>query len=207
METTSVDTFCLPVGISGAIAITGGAPENAGANDDKIRQIVRDAVSGFAHHGLAILCNGTRWAVPLWATEAAIEFGLPLARIYPEKATKYLSTHDVYQNLSIPPRCCLSEWGDDSEVMIKLSVGVIFLAGGTGTLIEFAHWAKINESRVAHNEPIIYGVPIIGVGGMSDMVYDSLRPFWQDKIAGCLPTEPIQSGTAAAEFLLTHLKM
>ncbi|MEI7777452.1 MAG: hypothetical protein WCI52_02490 [bacterium] len=198
--------YCLPDGIIGAVAITGGAPENAGENGDIIHQAVRDAVSRLAGHGLAILCSGTQWGVPLWAAESAIEFNLPLIRIHPQKAKKYLSNHKSQADIVVSPRCGESEWGDDSEVMIKLASGIIFIGGGTGTLIEFAHWAKINESRVKYNKNILYGVPLIGTGGVADMAYGDLRTLWQDKIAICLPKEPIQSGTLAADFLLEHME-
>lgn len=198
-----IDQFLRDNELRGIIAITGGASDDD-TKDDHIRSIVKEFIEALTDKGFAIAGNGTKWGVPLYTVQFAKELAIPIIRIYPEKAKKYLLEGDYGLDVSIPPRVLSSEWGDDSEVLIKVCSGIIFIAGGTGTQIEFAHWAKINEGRVSRNERIIYGVPIYGAGGWTEAVYDKVLPMYS-KISACFPQEKTLSGKQAAEYLLRKM--
>lgn len=201
----SIADFLSANNLKGVIAFSGGAGDDD-TEDHHIKDIISEAIKFLAGRGFAIATNGTQWGVPYYTELFARDNGIPTVRVYPQKARSknYLVKWPAGLDLCVDPRIGESEWGDDSEVFIKISSGIIFIKGGTGTQIEFAHWAKINESRISHGTKVIYGVPVCGVGGWSSWVYDCGMQLYK-KIFSCFPQEKIFSGKDAVEFLLSHI--
>lgn len=195
--------FVLDNRIKGIIALSGGASEQDTSNPI-MKEMAKEIVKALAGKNFAISTNATAFGVPLFTIKYAKELGVPIIKIFPEKAGKYLVNDDYGLKIPISPRTGSSEWGDDSEVFVKTADGIIFIGGGTGTQIEFAHWAKINETRIKRQEKLIYGVPLCGVGGWSEIVYYKLPNFYS-KIRPCFPEIPISNAKSAVKFLLENI--
>ena len=90
---------------------------------------------------------------------------------------------------------------------MKLADGMIFIGGGAGTLVEIAHWAKMNKSRADRKRPLIPAVPIAGVGGWSDwLAWQGLVQF-PEFARDAIPKVPITSGAAAVAWLLVRMNV
>ena len=179
------------------VAFSGGSEENAVA----VQEIITEIVQGLVGLPVAILTGGTKWGVPKTAADVAKIGGLPVIGIYPERGQKYLLP-DLDLAIRISPRYRESEWGDESEVFIKLSDAVVMLSGSFGTQIEYSHLMKMNERRFKDKATPVFLVPISGVGGWSQMICD--LPL-SESARVCLPAGPIGNGQEAVAFLRAKL--
>ena len=139
---------------------------------------------------IAVLCGGTEWGVPKIAAEMAKKFNLPVIGVYPERGKKY-ALEDLDLSIEIAPRYKNSEWGDESEVLVKLSDAVIIIGGSFGTQIEYSHAMKINEGRIKYGLEPIYLIPILGVGGWSENIFSFSIP---DELRICFSETRITIG-------------
>lgn len=192
-----VGRFKLEKGTQKIVAFSGGSEEKAAA----VQVIIEDIVNGLVGLPVAILTGGTKWGVPKTASDVAKAGGLPVIGVYPERGQKYLLP-DLDLAIKISPRCRESEWGDESEVFIKLSDAVVMLSGSFGTQIEYSHLMKMNERRLKDKAVPVYLVPISGVGGWSQMIRS--LPMTEDA-RSCLPVSPIGNGHEAVAFLKAKL--
>src|SRR3989344_1228771 len=132
--------------LKATIAFVGGAPGQSTADqEEKIRNIIHGAIAYFATYPVALISNGTEWGVPKYTCQFGLKYSLPIIRIFPVKAKKYLLPETFALDISVGSRFKQSEWGDDTEVLIKAASGIIIIGGGRGTLIECLHWIKIND--------------------------------------------------------------
>ncbi|MCX6712783.1 MAG: hypothetical protein NTY66_01090 [Candidatus Vogelbacteria bacterium] len=118
---------------AGCIAVTGGAP--AGSDDTVVAGIVEEFVAKLAGKNLAIVGNGTKWGVPKYAAEAAIAHGIPLIRIFPERARKHLLSIPGAIDIPISPRCFSPEWGIEHHEPVIYGVAL----SGTGGLADLVY--------------------------------------------------------------------
>jgi len=179
------------------VAFSGGSEEKATA----VQVIIEDIVNGLVGLPVAILTGGTKWGVPKTAADVARVIGLPVIGVYPERGQKYLLPN-LDLAIKIPPRYRESEWGDESEVFVKLSDAIVMLSGSFGTQIEYSHLMKMNERRLKDSAAPVFLVPISGIGGWSQLVCE--LPL-TDNARACLPASPIGNGHEAVAFLRAKL--
>ncbi len=192
-----VEKFKSEKGIKKIIAFSGGSEDKAEA----VEEIITEIVIGLVDLPIAILTGGTKWGVPKTATNVARASGLSVIGVYPERGEKYVLP-DLDLAIKIFPRYKESEWGDESEVFVKLSDAVVMLGGSFGTQIEYSHLMKMNERLVKNNTMPVYLVPVSGIGGWSQMIYD--LPMTEDA-KSCLPASPIGNGQEVVAFLKAKL--
>jgi hypothetical protein len=196
-------------------AIIGMAGDASSSEDtQRLKAVVDDALDTLKDLQAAILVSGTEGGVPGFATVRALELGLPVIKVYPSpRADKFQIPAPQALTLPILPRLDDSEWGDDTEVFVKLAAGIIFAGGRAGTLVEIAHFAKINDGRARHlgepdSPPPIYGVPVASFGGWSDRLANEPKLFFADgRERVCLPEDRIENGRAAAVWLAEKINI
>ncbi len=208
------DRFRKEFGIHAVTAVSGGAQTRIpGVPDvivnayrsnleDRVRNVVEDALSQFRGFAVAIMTGGTDEGVPRIATEIAKRLGLNAVFIYPLRGKPHrINGIDPDLELIVPPAIGDSQWGDESPLFAQLLDGMLVLGGNTGTLIECAHVFKINESTIKQGK-VKYVVPVRGFGGVSEIIH-FLCP--RDEVRSrCLPAEVVYNGREAGKLLLDN---
>ncbi len=181
--------------ISKIIAFSGGSESGEHANN-----LARESIDVLKDYHIAILTGGTTWGLSNAVTEYAQALSIPVIGVYPARGKKYTSSHLDFA-LEVPPKYGESEWGDDSEVFAKLIHGVEIIGGGMGTMIEFAHIMKINETRIKYCTSPIYVAPVrTGDNTFSDVFHHlPIKP--EIKII-CMPALPFTDGKSAANYII-----
>lgn len=197
-----VRSFCKEVGIRSFIAISGGASSEDGA------EFIDTFMGALKNSPVGVVTSGTKNGIPLLTVQAAKRHAVPIVRVYPSRA----SDHDhlapdagVALDLSISPRLAESAWGDESEVFVKLASGLVFLGGGAGTLIEFAHWAKNNKTRSDQGRGLIPAVIVGGTRGFDDWTALQETLHIPINVLHAADIYDITRGSAAAEWLLHQI--
>jgi predicted Rossmann-fold nucleotide-binding protein len=194
-----IQEFMHSQSIQKIVGFSGGADDN----EEHLRYHVRNAMNLFANEPVAVLTGGTKYGMPLVAFEEAKIAGLPTIGVMPSRAIeKGQDIPGLDFKVIVPPRCGISEFGDESEVFAKVADGIIYLGGMYGTLIEYAHVMKINQGRVKKGGKIIYVAPIQGFGGVSEFAMNLPMP---EEFQKCLPENKLRSGEEAARYLLNRL--
>ncbi|MCB9808431.1 hypothetical protein H6770_04215 [Candidatus Peribacteria bacterium] len=216
----AMEKFLQDHGLHHVIAFSGGAEtvlpgvaehEQLHQNYKEVQKerearIVKEALNILRHYRVAILTGGTRFGFPKTAFEQAKDVGLKTIGVFPQTAQeKGYVLHDIDLGICIDPRFGTSTWGDESSVYGKLLDAVIVVGGGAGTLIEAAHLLKMNESRIKYGEEPKLIIPVHGTGGVADGL-----PFvWgkQEIKQACMPHKPVESGAAAAQFIVERIDL
>ncbi len=189
-------------GLRALIALSGTADSNKEA--EQATQDVIDVLSG---RPVGIITSGTRTGVPGRTIRYAIQMGLPVVRVYPEyaRARGHLQEVGADLEISVPPRTGSSVWGDESELFVKLADGIIFIGGGSGTLLEIAFWAKYSKTLVGRKSPPIPAVPLALGEGWSDWLCRQGLQRFDPFVSLAVPERPIASGREAGEWMLERL--
>lgn len=191
-------------GLRACIGLSGSADPQEGAEL---------AVEGFLWSlkgtGIAVVTSGTKQGVPHAAFRVAKNLGIPVIRVFPVCARErgHLIEEPADLEVEIPPRVGMSMWGDESEVFVKLSDAFLFVGGSAGTLVEIAHWAKLNKTRAARKQPLIPGVPIALGEGWSDWMSREGHRVFSEFYDQAAPTYSVGSGLKAAEWLCKRLSL
>lgn len=195
-------TFREERGLEALIAISGTAD-----HDPRVIDVVNDLLEELQYSSVGIISSGTNAGVPVATVAATQRLSLPLVRVYPTRAAERGHLAEIEADLEIPivSRYGSSEWGDESEVFIKLADGIVFIGGNEGTLLEMAFWAKRNKSRHGRNLPLIPVVAVSGLGGWSQWLAEEGRQKFSAHLRNAMPQIPISSGTNAAIWMLERL--
>ncbi len=187
-------------GIDKIIAFSGSSESG-----DSAHELARESIDVFKNHNAAILTGGTTWGLPNAVAEYAKSHNIPVIGVLPERGRKYVSKHLDFA-IEVAAKYGDSEWGDDSEVFAKLVNGVEIIGGGMGTMIEFSHIMKINESRIKYHLPVIYVAPVkTGEEDFSSVIYR--LPLKAEVRDTCMPEKLFINGKSAAKFLVERLKL
>ncbi len=185
-------------GIEKIIAFLGGSELKEGL------EYVDQSLDILKNYSIAVLTGGTSWGLPEYSSISARKAGLPVIGIYPKRGSKYVSKNLDFA-VEVESKFGNPEWGDSTEVFVKIPQGAEIIGGGMGTLIEAAYIFKINEGRIKNKIPPIYVAPISGIKGVSEQIYDFDIPQEIRKI--CLPESKISNGFDAAIFLIERLEL
>lgn len=177
----------------------------SGDSDTQTEKAVRDFLDAFLdalpHDQVVLITGGTRGGVPEYATIAGKTRQLPVIGTVPERAIgtdKILPTLDLV--VGVEPRYGVSEWGDESELFVKLADAIVFLGGNWGTALEFTRAMKINTGRVRHGKQPIYLIPIFSFVGIPRALWAQAHTS-VELMQACFPDAPISSPQVAAAFL------
>jgi predicted Rossmann-fold nucleotide-binding protein len=182
--------------VNALIGISGGSDGKAG----KIQSMVSETIMRLKPYKVAIIAGATT-GVPAYAVESAKFHKVPIIGVVPQKgADRVISGLD--ELIVCDPRTGTSQWGDESEVFVKLADGMALFAGGNGTAIEFYHAMKINQSALSKGSQPVYVAPMVGVGGFSERVYDTILPGY---VEPSLPDKPLKTPEQAVDFLVKKL--
>lgn len=180
------------------IAISGGS-------DTETEPAIHDFLDAFfaelPEDRVVLITGGTRGGVPEYATIAGKVRALPVIGIVPERAIgtdKIIPVLDLV--IGVEPRYGVSEWGDESELFVKLADAIVFLGGNWGAALEFTRAMKINAGRVRHHEQPIYLIPIFSFAGIPRALWPQAHGS-VELMQACFPDAPISSPDAAAAFL------
>lgn len=180
------------------IAISGGA-------DAQTETAAHDFLDAFFAElpidRVVLITGGTRGGIPEYATMAGKAQGFPVIGIVPERAVgtdKILPVLDLV--VSVEPRYGASEWGDESELFVKLADAIIFLGGNWGAALEFTRAMKINTGRVRHREPPIYLIPVLSFVGIPSALWTQAHTSIE-LMQACFPDAPTSAPHEAAAFL------
>jgi len=185
-------------GIEKVIGFLGGSDVNSGL------ECVDQSLDVLKDYSVAVLTGGTSWGLPEYASIAARKAGIPVIGVYPERRKKYVSKNLDFA-IEVEGKFGDSEWGDSTEVLVKIPQGVEIISGGMGTLIEAAYIFKINEGRIKNETSPIYVAPISGFKGVSEQIQGFDIPEEVRRI--CLPDARIFNGFDAAGFLVDKIKL
>jgi len=183
-------------GIEKVIGFLGGSELKTGL------ECVDQSLDVLRNYPVCILTGGTSWGLPEYSSIAARKAGLPVIGVYPKRGSKYASKNLDFA-VEVASKFGESEWGDSTEVLVKIPQGVEILGGGMGSLIEAAYILKINEGRVKNKLSPIYVAPISGFEGVSELVYGLDIPEEVKRV--CMPDFRIWNGTEAANFLVDRM--
>ncbi|GAB5526880.1 MAG: hypothetical protein Roseis2KO_47520 [Roseivirga sp.] len=155
---------------------------------------------------VAILTGGTKWGIPKLANKVAKELGFKTIGVYPRAGKKHAIEGDL-----LDLRICVGSmigqpyWGDEGPVWTSLIDSVLVIGGGAGTLTEFSHLQKINESRIKYGKRPKYIVPISGSGGVAEQL--SYIPIREEVKSKSMPPNRIHNGVQAGRYLLDKLSL
>jgi predicted Rossmann-fold nucleotide-binding protein len=209
IKMTNIIDFLGERKVQKVVGISGGAEGN---DEARVKALLEQSMAQYAGKPIAILTGGTKWGVPKYATDLAKDANLPVIGVLPERGTKYKLDNLDYE-VVVPSRLGDSEYGDESEVFVKLINGLQIIGGGAGTLVEFAHAMKINDRRIKDGKDLIVIAPVSGFGGTAEDIYsmaatrDICRKYTGEFIAGTSLTPKIFHGANAANYLLRHWGM
>ncbi|MEK7102663.1 MAG: hypothetical protein AAB912_03480 [Patescibacteria group bacterium] len=180
------------------IAISGGS-------DTETEPAIHDFLDAFfaelPEDRVVLITGGTRGGIPEYATIAGKTQQLPVIGIVPERAVgtdKILPMLDLV--IGVEPRYGASEWGDESELFVKLADAIIFLGGNWGAALEFTRAMKINTVRVRHGEQPIYLIPILSIAGIPQALWTHAHRS-VELMSACFPDAPTSSPQVVAAFL------
>lgn len=200
-----VRSFCQQRAIQALIAVSGTAEPNPDAE-----QVASDLIARLSGHPVGIITSGTKTGVPGCTFRRAREEGLPLVRLFPEYAPGRGHLHDGEADLEIPvpPRAGMSMWGDESGLFVKLANGIVFIGGGSGTLLEIATWVKVNKTLFGRSGiATIPAVPVTLGEGWSDWLAQHGSASFGECFLASVPTLPISTGAEAAVWMLERLRL
>jgi predicted Rossmann-fold nucleotide-binding protein len=184
------DDFMAHRNLLAVIAFSGGSDDKS----DALNQTVDECIKYLSDYRVAVLTGGTNFGLPKTATLAARKYKIPTIGVFPSRGEKYFMKDEIDLGIMVEPRFSGSEFGDESEIFVKLSNAIVSLGGSNGTGIEFYHAMKINDRRKKYYEMPIILAPIIGFGG------------FVDGIKGLEVTEqPIYNGRDAAKLVIDKL--
>lgn len=186
-------------GVEKIIAFSGSVPREL---EVRAEQVVEDSFQILQEYRgrVAIQTGGTNFDIQRYAAERAKRLGMPLIGVYPSRGAKYaMQTLDFA--IEVEPRWGESEWGDDSEIFSKLPDGVELIGGSLGTLIEFGHLMKRNDTRIKRKEKVVYISPVVfaGTPTTADLIY---RFPLKSEQRECMLRYPTVTGFEAARFLV-----
>lgn len=207
-------------GIKIIIGISGGAEELlTGIHpEDEVQEmyknfklayhtkIITSFLSQLKDYQVAILTGGTRGGIPELASKIAKSMGFKTIGVHPAVGRKY-ALDDTLLDLSISVDSLIGEpaWGDEGPVWTALIDAVVVIGGGAGTLTEYAHIQKINESRIKNGKRPKFIVPIFGTGGTAEQIpYLWAKP---EVKYNSMPIDRIHSGLVAARYLMDKLSL
>ena len=131
------------------IAFSGGSD---GFNDETVlSNWIKTFLEKLPKEKVLLITGGTKGGLPGISTDAGNYFHIPVIGVVPLRA----KTEDIHPNLSylvrVPPQFDESNWGDESEVFVKLAHAMICVGGKWGTAIEFTRAMSINEANKRKN--------------------------------------------------------
>lgn len=189
--------------IKNIISFSGGTE----VDESRVDRILNESFEVLSeHNGIAILTGGTVWGLPGRASQLATKYKMPTIGVFPRRGEKDTDRYALSRVVITPPRYGDSEFGDETELFVKLSDGMIMIAGGYGTALEYFYAMKINDRRVRpkYGQRPIYIAPVYGLGGFSERAYDLV---FNENLRQVLPEEPVNNGIEAAGFLVKKLKI
>lgn len=200
-----IRSFCQERAIQALIAVSGTAEPNPSAE-----QVAVDLVDRMCGYPVGIITSGTKTGVPGCTFRCARKGGLPIVRLFPEYAPGRGHLHEGEADLEIPvpPRVGASMWGDESGLFVKLASGIVFIGGGSGTLLEIVTWAKINKTLFGRpGAAIIPAVPVALGEGWSHWLAQQGSASFGDSFLASVPIFPISTGAEAAIWMLKCLRL
>ncbi len=201
--TETMEEFFDRYGIKNVISFSGGTE----VDENRVERILNESLGVLSDYkGVAILTGGTVWGLPGKASQLATRYKMPTIGVFPRRGEKDTDRYTLSRVVIAPPRYGESEYGDETELFVKLSDGMIMIAGGYGTALEYFYAMKINDRRIRpkYEQRPIYIAPIHGLGGFSERAYDLT---FNEELRRVLPEKPVENGTDAAEFLVKKLKI
>jgi len=169
-------------------------------------KIITGFLSQLRDYQVAILTGGTKGGIPELASKIAKSMGFKTIGVHPAVGRKYALDHSLL-DLSISVDALIGEpaWGDEGPVWTALIDAVLVIGGGAGTLTEYAHIQKINESRIKAGKRPKFIVPVFGTGGTAEQIpYLWAKP---EVKFNSMPLDRIHSGIGAARFLMDKLSL
>lgn len=188
-------------GILKIIAFSGSCLKHL---ENRAENVVDDSFQVLRGLPIAIQTGGTEFDIQKFAADRVKKYNMPLIGIYPSRGEKY-KLKNLDFALEVKPRYGNSEWGDETEIFAKVPDGVELIGGSLGTLIEFGHLMKINDSRTRKNISPVYIAPVTfpREKTTADVVYEF--PLKEEQ-RQCFPPQRIEEdGNAAAKFLVEKL--
>jgi hypothetical protein len=170
-------------------------------------KIVRDIISRLKNYDVAILTWWTNWDIPKIATKIAREYNLPTIWILPKRWEKDSLWKSNLLNIEIiiNSEYWDSQYWDESAIFAKLSDWMFVIWWWAWTLIEFAHFMKINESLKKYNWYVKKIVPINWIWWLSEILHHIP---WNDEIKELsLPKTTIYSWEEAFQWLKNELDL
>lgn len=189
--------------IKHVISFSGGTE----VDENRVERILGESFEVLSEYkGIAILTGGTVWGLPGKASQMATKHKMPTIGVFPRRGEKDTDRYTLSRVVITPPRYGDSEYGDETELFVKLSDGMIMMAGGNGTALEYFYAMKINDRRIRpkYAQRPIYIAPIRGLGGFSERAYDLT---FNEELRRVLPEKPVENGADAAKFLVEKLKI
>jgi len=183
------------------IAFSGGSD----VHETDVEQILHESFAELSqYNNIAILTGGTVWGLPGLASNLAQEYNIPTIGVFPSRGEKDVDRYSLSRVVIVPERYGESAYGDETELFVKLSQGIIMIAGGNGTAIEFFHAMKLNERRIrsTSDKPPIYIAPLYGLGGFSEKAYDLV---FKEELNQVLPSQHLKSGIEVSKYLIDKL--
>lgn len=198
-----IQEFLEQYDIKNVIAFSGGSD----VREADVGRILNDSFAELSQYkNIAILTGGTIWGLPGLASKLAKEYDLPTIGVFPTRGEKDTDRYLLSRVVIVPPSYGESAYGDETELFVKLSQGIVMIAGGNGTAIEFFHAMKMNERfvRPTSNRPPIYIAPIHGLGGFSEQSYNLV---YKEELGQVLPPQRLTSGKEASKYLVEKLNI
>ena len=194
-----MDEFMKKNGLEYVVGFSGGSDKEK----EEVERVVNDSMLYFSKRPIAVLTGGTKWGIPKIASEIAKDYGMKTIGVMPERGEKYKLSSLDYEMI-VPPKYAGSEYGDESEVFVKMCDAIEMIGGNNGTGVEFFHAMKINERRMKEEQSPIYIVPVSGISGFADKI--PRLPFLNGA-SEALPMDPIYEGGDAAKYIMNKLDM
>ncbi len=188
-------------GIKGILAFSGSVPREL---EERAKTIVEESFEVLKNYPLAIQTGGTKFDIQNYAAEASKRFGMPLIGVYPSRGLKYRLDNLDFA-IEVSPRYGTSEWGDDTEIFAKLPQAVEIIGGSVGTLIEFGHLIKVNDSKFKEKRDLIYIAPVVFDGIITTADIGYIFPLKPEQKEAFPKEKIVENGRKAAEFLVNKL--
>lgn len=187
-EWSEVDEFLDRPDVENTVWFIGGYD----CSENEITDIVDEAMRQLQHHEVGVITGGTEGGLPEIAATKANQYDIPTMGVVPERGEKYLLEDVNDHTVTVEPTYGESSWGDESEIGAKVVDGLMLFGGSEGTMAEYSLCQK--------NDPA-YAVAVANTGGLAD----DLQEMGIYSNSEYTPSEEIQTGGKAAEFILENL--
>ncbi len=169
-------------------------------------KIVRDIISRLRDYDVAILTWWTKWDIPDIATKIAREYNLPTIWVLPKRWEQKSNWKELLNiEIIVDSPYWESQFWDESSIFAKLSDWMFVIWWWAGTLIEFSHIMKMNESLKKYNWYVKKIVPINWIWWLSEVIHHIP---WNDEIKKLsLPKTTIFNWEDAFEWLKNELSL